>query len=117
MCTETKMDRWLHRGEEEFRLGFPRKEGDVKEKQVPAWLVSNAGMGFEQPSTYTYKENGGRLITQANWTGGFLRLAQYTGDKEFETYARNAALARMGNYAWLLLHDLHRLDAEPSLPL
>ncbi len=111
-----KMDRWLHRGEKEFRLGFPRKKGDVKEKQVPAWLVSNAGLGFEQPSTYTYKDNGGRLILQANWTGGFLRLAQYTGDKQFETYARNAALARMGNYAGYYYTTFTDLMQNPRYP-
>ncbi len=111
-----KMDRWLHRGEEEFRLGFPRKEGDVKEKQVPAWLVSNAGLGFEQPSTYTYKDNGGRMILQANWTGGFLRLAHYTGDKQFETYARNAALARMSNYAAYYYTTFTDLYQNPRYP-
>jgi hypothetical protein len=111
-----KMDRWLHKGDEEFRLGFPRKDGDVKEKQVPAWLVSNAGLGFEQPSTYTYKDNGGRLILQANWTGGFLRLAHYTGDKQFETYARNAALARMGNYAAYYYTTFTDLYQNPRYP-
>ena len=111
-----KMDRWLHRGEEEFRLGFPRKEGDVKEKKVPAWLVSNVGLGFEQPSTYTYKENGGRLITQANWTGGFLRLSHYTGDKQFETYARNAALGRMSNYAGYYYTTFTDLYQNPRYP-
>jgi hypothetical protein len=111
-----KMERWLHKGEEEFRLGFPRKEGDVKEKQVPAWLVSHTGLGFEQPSTYTYKDNGGRFILQANWTGGFLRLAHYTGDKQFETYARNAALGRMGNYAGYYYTTFTDLQQNPRYP-
>jgi hypothetical protein len=111
-----KMDRWLHRGEEEFRLGFPRKEGDAKEKKAPAWLVSNAGLGFEQPTTYTYKDNGGRFILQANWTGGFLRLAHYTGDKQFETYARNAALGRMGNYAGYYYTTFSDLQQDPRYP-
>lgn len=111
-----KMDRWLHKGEEEFRLGYPRKKGDVKEKQVPAWLVSNVGLGSEQPSTYTYKDNGGRMILQSNWTGGFLRLAQYTGDKQFETYARNAALARMSNYAGYYYTTFTDLMQNPRYP-
>ncbi len=111
-----KMDRWLHRGEEEFRLGFPIGEGDVKEKKVSAWLVSNAGLGFEQPSTYTYKDNGGRMILQANWTGGFLRLAHYTGDKQFETYARNAAIGRMGNYGGYYYTTFTDLLQNPRYP-
>jgi hypothetical protein len=110
------MDRWLHKGEEEFRLGYPRKEGDVLQKQVTEWLVSNAGLGFEQPSTYTYKDNGGRMILQANWTGGFLRLAQYTGDKQFETYARNAAIGRMGNYGGYYYTTFTDLMQNPRYP-
>lgn len=111
-----KMDRWLHKGEEEFRLGYPRKEGDVLQKQVPEWLVSNAGLGFEQPSTYTYKDNGGRMILQANWTGGFLRLAQFAGDKQFETYARNAAIGRMGNYGGYYYTTFTDLMQNPRYP-
>lgn len=111
-----KMDRWLHKGEEEFRQGYPRIEGDVLEKQVPEWLVSNAGLGFEQPSTYTYKDNGGRMILQANWTGGFLRLAQYTGYKQFETYARNAAIGRMGNYGGYYYTTFTDIMQNPRYP-
>ena len=111
-----KMDRWLHKGEEEFRLGYPRNEGDVVEKEVPAWLVSNVGLGFEQPTTYTYKDNGGRMILQSNWTGGFLRLAHYTGDKNFEMYARNAAIGRSGNYAGYYYTTFSDLQQNPRYP-
>lgn len=111
-----KMDRWLHKGEEEFRLGYPRKEGDVVEKEVPEWLVSNVGLGFEQPTTYTYKDNGGRMILQSNWTGGFLRLAEYTGDKKFETYARNAAIGRSGNYPGYYYTTFSDLQQSPKYP-
>jgi hypothetical protein len=111
-----KMDRWLHKGEEKFRLGFPRKEGDVKEKIVPEWLVSQVGMGFETPMTYTYKDNGGRMIPEANWAGNFLRLALYTGDKQFETYARNAAIGRMGNYGGYQYTDFTDLLQDPRYP-
>lgn len=111
-----KMDRWLHKGEEKFRLGFPRKEGDVKEKIVPEWLVSQVGMGFETPMTYTYKDGGGRMIPEANWAGNFLRLALYTGDKQFETYARNAAIGRMGNYGGYQYTDFTDLLQDPRYP-
>lgn len=97
-CHGDKLDMLLHRGAGEFRLGWPRKEGDTPEKNVPAWLISNAGLSLEQPDTYTYRENGGRLIYQVPWAPGFLRLARYTGDKDFETYARNAVVGRFANY-------------------
>ncbi len=111
-----KMDRWLHKGEEEFRLGFPREEGDVKEKKVPAWLVSHTGLGYETAHTYNYKDNGGRMITMANWAPAFLRLALYTGDKQFETYARNAAIGRMGNYGGYYYTTFTDLLQNPRYP-
>ncbi len=97
-CHGDKMHMVLHKGSEKFRLGWPLQPGDTPEKEAPSWLVSNVGMGFEQPSTYTYMENGGRMIFQAPWTPRFLRLAHYTGDKQFETYARNAVVGRWNNY-------------------
>jgi len=86
-CHGDKTDRLLHKGAVEFRLGWPRQPGDRPERQAPGWLVSNVGLGFEQPTTYTYKDNGGRMIFQAPWSAAFLRLAQLTGDTQFETYA------------------------------
>jgi hypothetical protein len=97
-CHGDKVDLLLHRGGEEYRLGWPRQSGDTPEKTVPAWLVSNAGLSFETPATYTYQNNGGRMIFQVPWASAFLRLAQYTGDPQFETYARNAVVGRFGNY-------------------
>ena len=111
-----KMDRKLHKGQEEFRLGWPRKENDTPEKKVPAWLVSNVGLGFEQPTTYTYKDNGGRMILQAPWATGFLRLALYTGDKQFETYARNAVVGRYGNYPGYYYTTFSDLMQNPRYP-
>lgn len=111
-----KMDEWFYKGNKRFRLGFPIKSGAIKEKEVPEWLVSNVGLGFEQPSTYTFKDNGGRMILQANWSGNFLRLSQYTGDKQFETYARNAALGRMGNYAGYYYTTFTDMYQNPRYP-
>jgi hypothetical protein len=111
-----KMDRKLHKGLEEFRLGWPRKENDTPEKSVPAWLVSNVGLGFEQPTTYTYKDNGGRMILQAPWATYFLRLALYTGDKQFETYARNAVVGRFGNYPGYYYTTFSDLMQNPRYP-
>jgi len=40
------------KGPEQFRLGFPRKDGDSPEHEVEAWSVSPVGLGMEQPATY-----------------------------------------------------------------
>jgi hypothetical protein len=82
----------------------------------PAWQVSNVGLGFEQPTTYTYQTNGGRMIMQAPWSSGFLRLANYTGDRQFETYARNATLGRWNNYPGYYYTTFTDLMQSPRYP-
>ncbi len=74
------------------------------------------GLGFEQPSTYTYKDNGGRMILQSPWATYFLRLALYTGDKQFETYARNAVVGRFGNYPGYYYTTFSDLMQNPRYP-
>jgi len=106
----------FYKGPEKFRLGWPFKAGDAPERTVPDWLVSNVGLGFEQPSTYTYKGNGGRMIFQAPWTSAFLRLARYTGDRQFETYARNAVVGRWGNYPGYYITTFTDLMQNPRYP-
>lgn len=111
-----KLTHMLFKGGEVFRLGWPRRSGDTPEKKVPSWMISNVGLGFEQPSTYTYKENGGRLILQAPWAPYFLRLAQYTGDSQFETYARNAVVGRWSNYPGYYYTAFSDLAQDPRYP-
>src|SRR5690606_25524608 len=103
------------KGDTLYRLGKPRQKGDVTEKKVPNWLVSNVGLGFEQPSTY--KGNGnGRFIMQMGWSAHFLRLAQYTGDETFETYARNAVIGRWVNYPGYYATGFTDLLLNPQSP-
>jgi hypothetical protein len=111
-----KMRLTLHKGSGKFRLGFPIRDGDIVEKQVPEWLVSPVGLGLEQPSTYSYREQGGRLIQQNNWAPGFLRLAHYTGDTQFATYARNASVGRAGNYPGYYYTTYTDLQQDPNFP-
>ncbi|NQU41885.1 hypothetical protein HQ520_01275, partial [bacterium] len=104
------------KGTEYFRLGHPRTPGDVTEKQVPAWTVSNVGMGFEQPVTYRRGTEGGGIIYQAGWAPDFLRLARYTGEKAFETYARNSTIGRWGNYPGYYLVGMTDLPFSADYP-
>lgn len=100
---------------ERYRLGSPRKENDTPTKSVPAWLVSNVGLSFEQPTTYRAKNNG-RLIYQMGWSANFLRLAHYTADKTFETYARNAVVGRWANYPGYYAVGFTDLPNNPRYP-
>lgn len=111
-----KMQLLLHKGTHEYRLGWPRQAGDAPERMAPASLVSHVGLGFEQPTTFTYGTNGGRMIMQAPWTSSFLRLATYTGDKQFETYARNATLGRWNNYPGYYYTTFTDLLKNPRYP-
>lgn len=88
------------KGSEEFRLGFPRTEGDAPEHQVEQWRVSPVGLGFEQPSTYFLRNKGKvvRPVFMSSWAPALLRLNQHTGDDIFDTYARNAVIGRFTNY-------------------
>ncbi len=88
------------KGQEQYRLGFPRREGDAPEHDVEHWRVSPVGLGFEQPSTY-FLRNKGKLVRpvfMSSWAPALLRLGSHTSDALFETYARNAVIGRFTNY-------------------
>ena len=88
------------KGKEKFRLGFPRVPGDVQEKEVPQWLVSPVGLGFEQPGTYFLRQKGKQVrpVFMSNWAPHLLRLYACTGNPVYQTYARNAVIGRFRNY-------------------
>lgn len=70
----------------------------LAEKRVPAWTVSNVGLGLEQPCTYTRRGTPHANILMNTWAPNLLRLAQATGDTAFRTAARNATIGRFANY-------------------
>lgn len=107
--------RWW-RGPERFRLGSPRKPGDTPAHEVPAWVVSNVGLGFEQPSTYR-SSGDGRLIWQMGWSAHFLRLYRYTKDPAFLTCARNAVIGRWANYPGYYITGFTDLPQSPTYPM
>ena len=88
------------KGSEQFRLGFPRQEGDAPEHEVEQWRVSPVGLGFEQPSTYFLRTKGKlvRPVFMSSWAPAMLRINAHTGLDLFDTYARNAVLGRFTNY-------------------
>lgn len=88
------------KGKEKFRLGFPRVQGDVTQKQVPMSRVSPVGLGFEQPGTYFLRTKGKlvRPVFLNSWAPHLLRLNGCTGKDIYRTYARNAVIGRYANY-------------------
>ncbi|HSU65942.1 MAG TPA: hypothetical protein VLJ39_03670 [Tepidisphaeraceae bacterium] len=104
------------RGSERYRLGWPPKPGEIREKSVPAWEVSNVGLGFEQPITFN-PSGPARQIFEEAWAPHFLRLYRYTKDPAFLTYARNAIVGRWGNYPGYYAVGQSDLEQSPTYPL
>jgi len=110
----------LYRGDDHFRLGF-RATGELprmpEPQQAPAWLVSNVGLGYEGEGSYNDPRAPlGRFIFQSVWAPSFLRLALYTGDSGFATYARNAVIGRFANYPGYYMHGRVNLQNDPRYP-
>ncbi len=88
------------KGSEQFRLGFPRTEGDAPEHLTEAWRVSAVGLGMEQPATYFVRTAGKtvRPVFMNSRAPRLLELSAAGGKAIFETYARNAVIGRSANY-------------------
>lgn len=106
------------KGKKKFRLGFPRTENDAQEKQVPAWLVSPVGLGFEQPSTYFLRTKGKQVrpVFMSNWAPHLLRLYQHTRKQIYEIYARNAVIGRFTNYPGYYATGYTDITMSPNFP-
>lgn len=88
---------WWKDGEK-FRLGFPRIDGDVTEKEVPQSLISPVGLGLEQPVTFFLPNKNVRHIFMSTWAPHLLRLSAESNKDIFEIYARNSIIGRFSNY-------------------
>ncbi len=110
------------RGHEQYRLGVPRKPGDVTEKQVPSWQVSPVGLGFEQPVTFyigtgTGETDGFQHIMMSSWTPGLLRLHAATGKDVYRDFARGGIVGRFTNYPGYYLRGFTDKVHEADYPL
>lgn len=88
------------KGSEQFRLGFPRKDGDAPEHETDAATVSPVGLGIEQPSTYFLRTPGKtvRPVFMSSWAPRLMELSVLSGNELFDTYGRNAIIGRAANY-------------------
>jgi hypothetical protein len=104
------------KGNQKYRLGFPRINGDAPEKKVPQSLVSPVGLGFEQPYTYFDPGKTVRPVFMSSWAPHLLRLYAYTGKSIFQTYARNAVIGRFTNYPGYYASGFTDIDMQPDFP-
>lgn len=104
------------KGDQKYRLGFPRKLGDAPEKQVPQGEVSPVGLGFEQPFTYFDVGKTVRPVFMSSWAPHLLRLYNYTNRTIFYTYARNAVIGRFTNYPGYYATGFTDITLQPEFP-
>ena len=69
----------------------------LPEKRVPAWTVSQVGLGLEQPSTYNRKGPQANILMSA-WAPSLLRVAGVAKEDTLRTAARNAVIGRFSSY-------------------
>lgn len=94
-------------GNERKRVGVydgPAAEGSIEteapkipQREVPAWTVSNVGLGLEHPFTYSRREGQANILMSV-WAANFLRMSEASGDPAFRVAARNAMIGRYANY-------------------
>lgn len=105
----------LWKGDKRYRLGFPRKTGDVLEKTVPDYLTSPVGLGLEQPVTF-FSGGGLNHVYMSSWAPALLRLHHLENHKLFETYARNSTIGRFSNYPGYYASGYTDLVHSPKYP-
>jgi hypothetical protein len=88
----------------------------MPEHRVPAWLVSNVGLGIEQPCTYTRSHNNANIMMSV-WAPNLLRLATLAHDPAFRTAARNATIGRFANYPGYYLDGFTDAFLRPDYPI
>jgi hypothetical protein len=107
--------RGIYRGPAAWETAYPPPT-KLPEKRVPAWEVSQVGLGLEQPETYNQrgpKEN----ILMSAWAPSMLRLAGFAGDPALRTAARNAFIGRFANYPGYYLDGMTTEYMRPDYPL
>ena len=106
------------RGEEQYRLGFPRKDGDSPEHAVDASLVSSVGLSIEQPTTYFQRVAGRtvRPVYMSSWAPRLLELSALAGQPILATYARNAVIGRADNYPGYYATGYTDITASEDFP-
>ncbi len=101
-------------GKDKLRPGYPDNMETLQDQTLPFWVVSRGGLSLEQTFTYTMHDSGNMIM--ANWAPDLLRLAEYSGEKIFETYARNAVVGRHATYSGYYYNNYFAYQQNPDYP-
>lgn len=99
-----------------YRLGWPRRANDTPEHSVPAWQVSQVGLGLEQPSTLTAFSGEMMNIMMSCWTPHLVRVYRHAGGELTLAQARNGAIGRFANYPGYYLTTFTDVVHDPQYP-
>ena len=98
------------------RAGYPDKMANLTDETVPYWAVSRNGLSLEQTFTYTDHNSASGNMIMANWAPDLMRLAEYTGNPIYETYARNAIIGRHVTYSGYYYTDHFAYNRNVNYP-
>lgn len=101
-------------GKQLHRVGYPENMANLADVTVPFWVSSRAGLSLEQTYTYTLHDSGNMIMT--NWAPDLIRLAKYSGEEIFETYARNAVVGRHTTYPGYYYNNYFTYQMDPEYP-
>ena len=99
------------------KIKYTPGEGEydkLQDQTLPFWTVSRAGLSLEQTFTYTMHGSGNMIM--ASWAPDLMRLAEYSGDPIFETYARNAVVGRHTTYSGYYYNNYFAYQQNKDYP-
>ncbi|MBR3941713.1 MAG: hypothetical protein IKJ55_00010, partial [Clostridia bacterium] len=110
---------WWHgdfqwRVENEYGVSKPA-EGMVSvvdEDDAPGWTFATAGLTTE----HTFTAGNSNFILMNTWAPFMYKMADWTGDKYFETQGRNAILGRFTNYPGYYIERYYTDYMKPVYP-
>lgn len=91
---------------------FDYPDDDIADEEVPRWILSTTGMGFE--ALKTYRHNGHTL--NPGWAPFLLRLASYADDDLLRDIAHNTMIGRFTNYPGYYFRQLSVNHMKPDFP-
>lgn len=98
------------------RIGYPEGMETLQDQVVPYWAVSRGGLSLEQTFTYTMHNDSSGNMIMANWAPDLMRLAEYTGNDMYETFARNAIIGRHVTYSGYYYSDHFAYNRDVNYP-
>lgn len=107
---------WTLSDQQKRSKTLARIDIEVPQKEVPAWVVSPAGLGIEQPISYLTAADQMSNIQLNSYAAVLLRLAAATGEDYWKVLARNGVIGRGGSYPGYYLSNYQDFVQDKDYP-